>query len=108
MQISDQAVLLVVAMVVSFSLAEEMRDITLCQITISNRAGAKRWRPQSLMDWALLLMCAGIGTGLYVQVSPTPKRSMSLSTGMPYQAYAHRMLTDALDLICRFSYWVNG
>jgi hypothetical protein len=78
MQISDQVVFLLVAMVVSFSLAEEIRDITLCQITISNRAGAKRWRPHSLMDWALLFMCVGISTGLYVQVSPIPERNMSL------------------------------
>ena len=55
MQYSDEAMLLLVASVVSFGLANEVRDIMLCQITIYDRGGNEPWRPQDLWQWMLVV-----------------------------------------------------
>jgi hypothetical protein len=47
MQHSDYAMLALASTVVSFNLADEIRDITLCEITIRDRAGRSPWRWRS-------------------------------------------------------------
>ena len=47
MQYSDYAMLALASTVVSFNLADEIRDIKLCEITIHDRAGTSPWRWRS-------------------------------------------------------------
>jgi hypothetical protein len=54
MQPSDMAMLVLVATIVSFSLADEVRDIKLCELSIDDRAGSNSWRPQGALQLGLL------------------------------------------------------
>ena len=54
MKKSDAAMLLLTPMVVSFCLADEVRDIKLYEITIQDRGGSQPWQP-SRLQWAALL-----------------------------------------------------
>lgn len=54
MKLSDFAMLFIVATVVSFSLAAEIRDIKLCELTIHDRGGGCPWLPLRNMEKMLL------------------------------------------------------
>eukprot|EP01046_Picozoa_sp_COSAG06_P009196 COSAG06_NODE_477_length_15216_cov_133.572402_2_plen_653_part_00 len=53
MQYSDGAMLGLASTIVGLNLADEIRDIKLCEITINDRGGGKPWRPQDATEKAL-------------------------------------------------------
>eukprot|EP01045_Picozoa_sp_COSAG04_P041147 COSAG04_NODE_12366_length_656_cov_1.224417_3_plen_74_part_01 len=59
MQATDMCVYIVAVAVVSFKLAEETRDIMLCETTISQRGGSNYWR-HTYVDWVVVIFAAGI------------------------------------------------
>ena len=61
MQLSDQGMLLVASAIVSFSLADEIRDIKLCEITIAQRAGSQPWQPRPAEIGAMIVLGLAIG-----------------------------------------------
>eukprot|EP01049_Picozoa_sp_SAG25_P004467 SAG25_NODE_282_length_10426_cov_27.226784_6_plen_818_part_00 len=68
MQFTDAAVLTLVAAVVSFKIAEECKDIMLCEVTIANRGGNMRGHPKDWIDWMLVVVLVGAGCALYFKI----------------------------------------
>jgi hypothetical protein len=57
--------LLLTSTVVSFSLADEVRDIKLCEITIHDRGGGSPFRPQNALQWAALVWFTGASNNFF-------------------------------------------
>ena len=88
MQYSDFAMLVLASTVVSFNLADEIRDINLCEITIHDRAGRSPWRPQSNAEKALL---AAVGLGIVAVLA----NLLVLHLGLEFELVAFHLLVVA-------------
>ena len=66
MKYSDTAVLLVTSTVVSFSLAREVRDIKLCEITMHGHSGSNQPWKASWLQWAFLVASCAAGVGAII------------------------------------------